>query len=106
MQGTGYTIVFAKNSGFDELKKSILSNLSVAAYELETKTKKCVFIFGDNRLADFAYFLLDEYFPEHDDLIAREGKLIESALKENSSDFSEIEKISSQVKKMYDSVRG
>lgn len=106
MQGTGYTIVFAKNSCFDELKKSILSNLSVAAYELETKTKKCVFIFGDNRLADFAYFLLDEYFPEHDDLIAREGKLIESALKENSSDFSEIEKISSQVKKMYDSARG
>ena len=62
--------------------------------------------FGDERLVRFSYFLFDEYFPLHDELVAREGKLIKGALESGSKDYSEIAEAAKAVEGLYESMLG
>ena len=58
--GLSYTIVFAKSSKFEDIKDAILNNRSLAV----DNTQRKKLIMGPSQLADYAYFLEREYFPE------------------------------------------
>ncbi len=102
-QGIAYTIAFAKSNKFSDIKEAILSNRTLA---ISQATKKQPIVLGKDRLVSFAYFLLDEYFPKHDELVAKEGELIKKALAENSTNYLEIQKASDDVNNLYASMLG
>ena len=107
LQGTGYTIVFAKSCDFPDIKDAVLGGKSLAVDAYSSHGSKLQRLaFGDERLVRFSYFLFDEYFPLHDELVAREGKLIKGALESGSKDYSEIAEAASAVEGLYESRLG
>lgn len=107
LQGTGYTIVFAKSCDFPDIKGAVLGGKSLAVDAYSSHGSKLQRLaFGDERLVRFSYFLFDEYFPLHDELVAREGKLIKGALESGSKDYSEIAEAAKAVEGLYESMLG
>ncbi len=62
-----FTIAFAKNS--NEIPNAILNKYSVAVENFNDKI-----VFGDLRLAKYAYFLINNYYVTHDDLCSSIGQ--------------------------------
>ena len=107
LQGTGYTIVFAKSCDFPDIKGAVLGGKSLAVDAYSSHGSKLQRLaFGDERLVRFSYFLFDEYFPLHDELVAREGKLIKGTLESGSKDYSEIAEAAKAVEGLYESMLG
>ncbi len=106
-QGTGYTVAFAKSRDFPAIKEAVLGGKSVAVDAYSSHGPKLQRLaFGDDRLVKFAYFLFDEYFPLHDRLVAKEGKLIKGALESGSEDCAEIAEAAKAVEGLYGSMLG
>jgi len=71
--GWYYTIVFAKELTFANLAASLRADLSVAVHDIPGEHPIAA---GSFRLTKYAYFLLREYFPLHNDLCRPEGEAI------------------------------
>ncbi len=72
--GIGRTIVFAKSNRKEDIIDAVKASRSVAleTYAEENHPR----VYGAFRLVNYAEFLLNEYFPLHDDLCYEEGRLM------------------------------
>ena len=77
LTGWYYTIVFAEELSFDSLAAAIRDDRSVAVH---CPPGNFPLIAGPFRLTRFAYFLLREVYPAHDELCRAEGEVILRAL--------------------------
>ena len=111
-QGYGYTIAFSKSTKWEDVKDAILNYRSLAVSD--TDYGKCYshlkerMIYGERRLINYAHFLVKEYFPEHDKLVAEEGKLLKEILEkgETKERLAKLKEVSDKSKSLWDSVLG
>ena len=71
--GVGQTIVFAKNTDMDSIVDAIKGGYSVAIEKAYGEEER---VYGSYRMVKYARFLLDYYFPAHDELCVEEGILM------------------------------
>ena len=71
--GIGKTVVFAKDKEKDSICEAIKNLYSVA---IETAPGEQERVYGSYRLVKYTRFLLDYYFPSHDELCVEEGRLM------------------------------
>ena len=64
------TMIFAKDPSFDGFAEAIKSGYSVATESYEDGPEHIV---GSYRLTKYTLFLLEQYFPRHDELCFEEG---------------------------------
>jgi hypothetical protein len=111
-QGYGYTIAFAKSNTWSDVRDAIMNFRSLAV--CDTAYGKCYpngrerMIYGERRLINYAHFLVKEYFPEHDKLVAEEGKLLKEILEkgETQERLTKLKEASNKSKSLWDSVLG
>ena len=77
LTGWYYTIVFAEKLSFDSIAGAIRDDRSVAVH---CPPGNFPLVVGPFRLTRFAYFLLREVYPFHDDLCRTEGEIMLRAL--------------------------
>ena len=77
LAGWYYTIVFAKEFGFESIAEAIRTNNCVAVHDIPGTYPLVV---GPFRLTRIAYFLLREFYPEHDELCRVEGEIMRRAI--------------------------
>ncbi len=68
-----YTIVLAESDSFEDLAAAIRSGNCVAVEAPASERKQC---YGSYRLSRYGHFLLDEYFPRHEELCRTEGEVM------------------------------
>ena len=71
--GWYYSIVFAATTEFADLREAIRTGQCIAVEAVEGEFPR---LCGSFRLVKFAYFLLREVFPLHDELCVEEGRLM------------------------------
>lgn len=92
--GTYFTVVLAESCNFDDVKKAICSNLSVAVEKLpEGKFR----VHGQLRLVRYVLFLLREYFPMHDAFCEKEGELLMEWAGRNADQIEKHSKIAGKI---------
>ena len=77
LTGWYYTIVFAEELSFESIAKAIRDDRSVAVH---CPPGNFPLVVGPFRLTRFAYFLLREVYPAHDELCRAEGEIMLRAL--------------------------
>ncbi len=77
LAGWYYTIVFAKELGFESIAEAIRTNSCVAVHDIPGTYPLVV---GPFRLTRLAYFLLREFYPEHNELCRIEGEIMRRAI--------------------------
>ncbi len=77
LAGWYYTIVFAKELSFESIAEAIRANLCVAVHDIPDTYP---LVAGPFRLTKLVYFLLREFYPEHDELCRVEGEIMRRAL--------------------------
>lgn len=70
------TIVFARSASREDICEAVMSHRSVAVEQFEGEYNRA---FGDFRYVKYALFLLEDYFPIHDELCVEEGRLMKEA---------------------------
>lgn len=98
-----YTVIFAENSSFGGFKEAINKGYSVA---IETYDDAPEHVVGTYRLANYAIFLLEEYFPLHDELCFEEGCRIKEAYLGDEESFAVLKLINGRVKRYTDKFFG
>ena len=73
LAGWYYTVIFAEKAEFDSLAEAIRQERSVAVHWIPGHAPVAA---GSFRLTRFVYFLLREYYPQHDALCAVEGDIL------------------------------
>ncbi len=73
LAGWYYTVLFAEKLDFDSIAESIRSNRSTAVHWIPGRDPV---VAGSFRLTKFVYFLLREFYPQHDALCALEGEML------------------------------
>ena len=94
--GIGRTIIFAKDLERESVFDAILRQRSVAlecAYGEETR------VYGTYRMVKYARFLLDFYFPAHDELCVEEGILMREYVQGNSEAGTALAALSGRVQR-------
>ena len=86
LAGWYYTIVFAKQLAFESIAEAIRSNNCVAVHDIPGTYPLVV---GPFRLTRLAYFLLREFYPEHDELCRIEGEIMRRGLAGEEPDVHE-----------------
>ena len=71
--GVGQTVVLAKNMEFESICNAIKGGYSVAVEKVYGEEER---VYGSYRMVKYARFLLDYYFPAHDELCVEEGILM------------------------------
>lgn len=71
--GVSKTILFAKDKEYESIRDAILDHYSVA---VEEEYGEQIRIHGHYRMVKYARFLIDYYFPGHDELCVEEGVLM------------------------------
>ena len=71
--GIGRTVVFAKDMEYGSITDAIKNHMSVA---LEREVGEKERVHGTYRLVKYTRFLLDYYFPAHDEMCIEEGRLM------------------------------
>ena len=71
--GISKTILFAKDKEYESIREAILDHYSVA---VEEEYGEQIRIHGHYRMVKYARFLIDYYFPGHDELCVEEGMLM------------------------------
>lgn len=71
-----YTVAFTNEPSFDGFKEALLNRCTVAVDQYDEATPH---IIGTYRLTRYMVFLLEQYFPIHDELCFSEGQLIGDA---------------------------
>lgn len=77
LSGWYYTVVFAEELSFESVAKAIRANRCVAVHDIPGTYPLVV---GPFRLTKLVFFLLREFYPEHDELCAIEGDIMRRAL--------------------------
>jgi predicted metal-dependent phosphoesterase TrpH len=81
--GISKTVLFAKDTSYEGIREAILGHYSVA---VEEEYGEQIRIHGHYRMVKYARFLIDYYFPGHDELCVEQGILMrEYALGETSA---------------------
>ena len=73
LAGYQYTVAFAPECGLEEIKNAIRSGNTVAVSSHPGERRQ---IWGAYRLVQYTNFLIREFFPEHDEACAIDGKLM------------------------------
>ena len=71
--GISKTVLFATDTDFDSVCSAIKDGYSVAVEEPYGEEAR---VYGPYRLVKYVRFLLDRYFPAHDELCVEEGRLM------------------------------
>lgn len=71
--GVGQTVVLAKNMEFESICNAIKGGYSVAVEKAYGEEER---VYGSYRMVKYVRFLLDYYFPAHDELCVEEGILM------------------------------
>lgn len=90
--GIGETLVFAPDLELDSICDSIKEGFSVAIEKQKGEEER---VYGSYRMVKYARFLLDCYFPLHDEWCAEEGSLMREYImgdREAGEDLSKIAK--------------
>ncbi len=77
LTGWYYTIVFAKEISFEAIAEAIRANLCVAVHDIPGTYP---LVAGPFRLTRLVFFLLREFYPEHNELCRIEGEIMRRAL--------------------------
>lgn len=75
---TRATIVFARDNSFDAIAEAIRAGRSVAGTFYDGESAH---LFGDYRYVDFAYYLIREFYPEHDQVSKFIGGILRAHLR-------------------------
>lgn len=87
LAGWYYTVVLAEKLEFDSLAEAIRNERSVAVHWIPGHAP---IVAGTFRLTKFIYFLLREYYPQHDALCAVEGDILRRYLAGEEPEAKEI----------------
>lgn len=79
--GNQFTVVFAKNNEFENIASALKNSLAAAVVK-SCGAGRADQIYGSYRLVRYTHFLLKNYFVEHDELCAAEGKAMKAAVRE------------------------
>ena len=71
------TVVFAPSDSREDIIESIKAGRSTALEQYPQEYQRA---FGDYRYVMYTLFLLEDYFPRHDELCYEEGRLMKEAL--------------------------
>ena len=71
------TVVLAKSDSLEDITDAIKAKRSVALEQYPQEYQRA---FGDYRYVKYVQFLLEDYFPRHDELCYEEGRLMKEAL--------------------------
>ena len=71
--GIGKTVVFAKGNALEDIREAVLGGYSAAIEQQRGEEER---VFGSYRMVRYTRFLLDQYFPAHDELCVEEGILM------------------------------
>ena len=74
----GYTVVFADQA--EHIPEAVLNSYSVAVESLPGEHPH---VYGAFRLVKYTHFLLEQYFPAHNQLCAKEGEQTEAMVRSN-----------------------
>lgn len=94
--GIGKTLVFAKDMELDSITSAIKNHYSVAI-EQEVGEKERVY--GSYRLVKYARFLLDYYFPSHNEMCVEEGRLMREYALGSCESGAALAKLATRVEK-------
>ena len=101
--GWYYTIVFARTPEFADVRAAIRAGQCVA---VEAVTDEFPRLFGPFRLVKYAYFLLREVFPLHDELCVEEGRLMRRFAGGEASAGGAVTALKGRVGALYDRLWG
>jgi len=90
-----YTIIFANEPGFSGFADAIRNGYSVAVDNYDQGPT--IRVDGTYRLVKYAIFLLDQYFPHHDDLCFEEGVLMRRAYLGDETALQSLKQIHGRV---------
>lgn len=93
---TARTIVFAHENTRDEIVGAIKSLYNVAVQDIHDQVE----VLGTLRMMKYAWFLLEDYFPLHDELCFEEGRLMKEYACGNEEAGEDLRRISNRVQKM------
>ncbi len=103
LAGWYYTIVLAESAGLPAIHHAIRSNLSVAVEQVGSGIPR---VYGDFRLVKYISYLLERYFPRHNELCKIEGKLMIELLGGNESAGAALKALRGQTSVYMESVFG
>ncbi|MBQ7642354.1 MAG: hypothetical protein IJS67_00480 [Clostridia bacterium] len=98
-----YTVIFAPDPSFEGFSDAIKKGYSVAVESYGGAPEHVV---SSYRLTKYALFLLDEYFPLHDELCFEEGRAIKEAYLGDEDALNMLKSITGRVKKFTDKFFG
>ncbi len=93
------TVVFSE----DDIIKAVADGYSVAVESLEGENVR---VYGDFRLVSYTHFLLENYYPVHDELCAVSGLFIEAYVHGNQDAKALIEKSEEKISEFNDEFFG
>jgi len=96
--GWYYTIVFARSPEFVDVREAIRAGQCVAVEAVSGEFPR---LYGPFRLVQFAYFLMREVFPLHDELCQEEGRLMRSHAAGDASAADALGALSGRVEALY-----
>ena len=96
-----WTVTFARNA--EEIPDRILAGMSVAVDNAEPNSKN---VYGELRLARYAWFLLDNYFEQHDELCDSAGQAIRRLVLGDSAQKPLIEALEREIARFGDEFFG
>jgi predicted metal-dependent phosphoesterase TrpH len=82
------TVVLAESCEYDALKEAIIAGCSVALEEY--KGEDFPHLYGLHRYVSFVQFLLEDYFPIHDELCVEEGRLMKEYVTGDAASASSV----------------
>lgn len=71
------TVVLAKSDSYEDIVEAIMAKRSVPLEQYPNEFQRA---FGEYRYVKYVQFLLEDYFPRHDELCYEEGRLMKEAL--------------------------
>ncbi|MGE5223534.1 MAG: PHP domain-containing protein [Omnitrophica WOR_2 bacterium] len=100
--GWYYTVVFARSAGLPDLIAGIKGLNSVAVEALPAQPIR---VHGPFRLVKYAYFLLREIFPLHDELCREEGRWMQAFLSGDEAAAGALKKLKGQSIRAFEHIR-
>lgn len=98
-----FSIVFAKNLDTGSIIDAVKDYKTVA---VENYTGEAVRVHGDYRLVNYAYFLLEEYFPLHEELCFEEGIQMKNIVRGKGKAVDILELLKGRTSELLQYVKG
>lgn len=92
--GKTYTVAFAKDLSVNAVADAVKTGNSVTVYAADVKNP---LVLGPWRQARYAYFLLDNYYPEHDEICRKQGELLLNAANGKPYDSAAMEALNREL---------